>query len=214
MSREEKQDLFIKKLYLLSHKHIDETPEERLADVKLRPIRSVESPFEPITIDPPPPMSPMATLKSLVTQLSGLTLACSGMNYPCIGQDAESPTQEKIDYFCAKDHESPKKKPLVSDIPIPTEIALMPTNRNVSRLDDDEDCSLARHIAAHAKSQELTATHRCLGHDATHPIDEDDGSMHSPQCVGDRRLTSYEMKISRIIAANPDTILGPGEMEI
>jgi hypothetical protein len=37
MTREEKQDLFIKKLYLLSHKHIDETSEERLAYDKLPP---------------------------------------------------------------------------------------------------------------------------------------------------------------------------------
>jgi hypothetical protein len=216
MTREEKQDLFIKKLYLLSHKHIDETSEERLADVKLPPITSVASPDEPVTNDEPSP-TPIATFKSLVTQLSGLTFACSGMTYLFTDQDTETPAQENMDYFCAKDNESTKRdfRALVkkADIPIPTEIALMPTDRNVSRLEDD-DISLARQIAAVSKSHELAPTPRPIHHDAPYPIDEDDGSRHSPQCIGDRRLASYEMKISRIIAANPDAALRSGEMEI
>jgi hypothetical protein len=213
MSREEKQDLFIKKLYLLSHKHIDETSEERLADVKLPPRASVASLDDPITNDKP---SPIAKLKSLVTQLSGLTFACTGMTSLFSDQDGDSPAQEKMDYFCAEDNESTKKETMPfkekADIPIPTEIALMPTDRKVSRLEDD-DRSLARHIAAFTKSHELPPTRRPICHDAPYPIDEEDGSQYSPQFIGDRRLASYEMKIYRFIDANPDTVLGRGEME-
>lgn len=203
MSREEKQDLFIKKLYLLSNQHIDETPEERLTDHKLRFFTSVAS---PAPADVEPPSSPMVSLRSFVTRLSGLSSACSGMDYLCTGKDVESLTQEKR-----------KKKtpsvPVAADIP--SEIALIPS-RNVSRLEDD-DGSLVRQIAALAKSHELTPTRRPIGHDLTppHPIGADDAFKNSPQCVSE---LSYQMEITRVLPSEKglgtDSTLGPDEMEI
>jgi hypothetical protein len=222
MSREEKQDLFIKKLYLLSNQHINETPEERLTDPKSRSLTSVASPT-PIYVEPSP--SPRIYLRSFMTRLSDLSSACSGMDHLCTGKDIEYLTQEKrktsMDNLCTgryvesfMQEKRKKKTPLVPVPPdIPLEISLIPS-RNVSRLEDD-DGSLARQIAALNKTHELTPT-RCHIGDVTplHPIGADDAFKNSPQCVSE---LSYQMEITRIFPSDKglgtDSTVGPDEME-
>jgi hypothetical protein len=214
LSNEEKQQLFIKKLYRLSKTHIDETPEENLALArdKIRatvvaspilslptattapPVQVEEQPQQqdqrdsPVTPTPSPPEQPQTQsrlLESFASQLSVLT-SCVGVDYLCTGSSAESST--KSTYSSSRKKKSPLLRQLKPDIP--STIVLEPTH--ISRLEDDD--SLARHMSALAKRQ--TSTHQ--PYSIVEEGNVDDASKNSPQCVAE---LSYEMEISRIIPA-------------
>lgn len=176
LSYDEKQQLFIKKLYRLSQAHIDETPEEERAQRKTRATPTIASPLSHPTTTAAaqeeesvtPPQSPLV---SFASQLSEMT-SCVTMDYLCTGRETE-PSKREVE---KKKKKSPLQKP-----DIPETITLEPSN--VSRLEDDD--SLSRHINALARKTPQPTIY-----------EEDDESKNSPQCVAE---LSYEMEISRII---------------
>lgn len=182
LSLEEKQQLFLKKLYRLSQTHIDETPEEDRTPQKPRAVASLvfsqpTTLVEEHTTAPTrdhresPPASPLRSFASRLSEMA----SCGAMEFLCSPRDKN---------YIKKEATTKKKSPLLhlhEDNRIPETIILEPSN--VSRLDDDD--SLARHINNIARRQK-----------ATPPPFVDVASANSPQCVAEMAL---EMEISRII---------------
>jgi hypothetical protein len=193
LSHDAKQQLFIKKLYRLSQKHMDETPEQELAQHKVR--SHVSSPLSQpteteVVVTPDANHGKQETassrqppvMESFANRLSAIT-SCVALDYLCTGR-IDDPSPKRI----------PKKKsPLLksSDIPIPQLITLGPSH--VSRLEDDD--SLARHIDALARRLPPPEV-----------VNVDDASKNSPQCVSQLGELAYEMEISKITPAPPKQV--------
>lgn len=181
LSHDAKQQLFMKKLYRLSQKHMEETPEEELAQHKVRiPVFSpLSHPTEVVTPDinqgkqePTTSSSPQApVLESFADRLSAMT-SCVSLDYLCTGK--VEPPKRII----------PKKKsPLLRTRDIPELIMLEPSH--VSRLEDDD--SIARHINALARKPPPPQV-----------VNVDDASKSSPQCVSQLGELAFEMEISKV----------------
>ena len=169
LSHDEKQSLFIKKLYKLSQKYMDETPEECLAQHKVKAVASpLSQPTEiPTEMESVTPASPLMTFASRLSEMS----SCVTLDYLCTGRNSD---------MLRRPHK--KKSPILQRKPdIPETITLQPNH--VSRLEDDD--SLTRHINALARRTPPPQV-----------VAVDDASKSSPQCVAE---LTYEMEISRII---------------
>lgn len=184
LTPEEKQQLFMKKLYRLSKQHLDETPEERLFNHNPRDLKSsVES---NTTFGPPSP-SPVATF---VERLSVVASACTGIDYLCTGRSTDAATKGD-----AKNKDGGKKKmrSLLSRPDIPAVVTLSPSR--VSLLEDDD--SLAKYMATLAGDVTLVTTVHSPS-TLSHPIGHDDVSDDSPQGVDELANTYTIEKIRRI----------------
>ena len=186
----EKQELFLKRLYALSHKAVAETPEERRADHSVRgPHPASSRQAQPVRNTPSAatPSSPKSRASSFVSRLSEMTTACVGLETLCAGRNAniESPPREAI-------KKNSIALPVSRQVEIPKTITL--SESRVSRLDDDD--SLARHIAELARCTPAPSEDYYV----SHPIGMDDTSRNSPQGV--HEMAYDEMYISRISSLN------------
>lgn len=213
LNNQEKQQLFLKKLYRLSQAYIAETPQDGLEQNKPTAVASMvfsqptttlveesaaKSPAkeeEESSVTPPPP----SPLISFASRLSELT-SCVALDFICApagrgnrNNKAFSRQRGTTNTTSMKKLKSPLLKKIKLDIP--ETIILEPSH--VSRLGDDD--SLARHISI-------------LTNEKTSPppplVIVDDVSKSSPQCVA-QMSTAYEMEISRIIPISKEESSSP-----